>query len=148
MDRAACKNWAGKVFLWEQGSRKDSDALIKQKLRMAKNVCRDCPVRRECLEFALTSEQAGSTSIGRAEFAWRERDARGNFSGGYRYVWRPFTVSTTPAYGIWGGLTATERHRKDIKHEQLVANVCVRGWKCPGCRPVSEWADRLLEEAS
>lgn len=80
-----------------------------------------------------------------AQFAWRQRDDRGNFTGNYRLTWRPFTVSATPPYGVWGGLLPSERHKREIKHEHLVAGVCVRGFRCPGCRDVKEWVNLLLE---
>lgn len=141
MLKASCREWAQGVFFWDDGSRGPDPA----KTAKAKGICYSCPVRRPCLEYALEHEQAGKTYLGMAHLAWRTFDANHNHIG-YRFKWGPFTASSTPAHGVWGGFTAKERHRKDVKHIVVLGDTCIRGRKCSGCRDPHEWAGQLLDE--
>jgi WhiB family redox-sensing transcriptional regulator len=64
---ARCKNFDPEIFF--PISDKDTDLGMRQQ-RTAKQICGSCPVHRECLAFALKTQQA---------------------------------------YGVWGGLSETER---------------------------------------
>lgn len=143
-DQAACRDWSESVFLWDSGSRNAEDPLERRRLKKAKAICARCPVRLDCLEYALNSERAGKTKLGMAQFLWREM-SKGT-QVGTRLIWREFTASVTPPYGVWGGFTATERHRRDIKHLELVDGVCSRGRNCVGCRDTKEWIELLMTD--
>lgn len=49
MDDAVCRQVGGEMFFPENG----------QDSQQAQAVCRDCPVRSECLDYALTLEDSG-----------------------------------------------------------------------------------------
>lgn len=135
MDDAKCRDYPPRMFFREDGSASEEAALTKR----ARRVCRSCPVRRECLRFALQSEQAGSVPLGMGTFIWNHGRKAGTWG------MRVFTVSSTPPAGVWGGLVPGERHRKEIKHLELTDNVCSKGRACPGCRPLDSWVDLALE---
>lgn len=103
---AACRDWSPRVFFWDPGSREDDP----HKKARAVAICNRCPVRSECLEYALVNEKVGSIYLGMAEFNYREHDAQGNVTG-TRSQWRAFTASSTLRWGIWGGLAPEERQR-------------------------------------
>ncbi len=129
MLEASCRNWSQNVFYWDSGSRNPMDPEEQRKQKVAKAICRRCPVRRQCLEYALAHEQPDPVYLGRG-----------------------LSVSNTPAFGVWGGFTAAERHRKDAKHLETHRNAnerleCSQGRRCAGCRPIDQWAAKLLEEA-
>jgi hypothetical protein len=84
--------------------------------RRAKRVCAKCPVRKPCLEDALSHEEG------------RTDPATG--------IW-----TRKLAYGVWGGHTPQDRHMRNIRHYPEC--VCKRPY--PGCRPISERVE-LLEE--
>lgn len=52
--KAACRNQDPTVFFPDEG---DDEATIAAKEAAAKCVCWDCPVRRDCLEFAVVTNQ-------------------------------------------------------------------------------------------
>ena len=134
MAKAKCRDWPNTLFFYEEGSR-----FEPWRQRRALAVCEGCPVRRDCLRYALTLERAGSISLGHAHFANAIRDALGNLVG-WSWSWKAFTASTTPATGIWGGFTPPQRHARAIKHKAGCQEK-----KCSGCRPLDEWVDSLLE---
>lgn len=144
MDAAVCAEIPQRVFFVEEGSRPEPS-----KIRRAKAYCNTCPVRRECLVFAITHERAGQMPFGFAMFLvhpWEQVGRkRWRKKGPPTMAWKKFTASSTPATGIYGGSTPAERHRKHIKHVQLDQGTCIRGRTCPGCRPLDEWADMVME---
>lgn len=138
MSKAACREYDPKLFFKEEGSRNEPWLW-----GTAMRVCEGCPVRRQCLEYALFHERAGSINVGYGSFlntVGRDKD---------EFKWEKFTVSSTPPVGVWGGTLAQQRHAKVIKHITLEdkngRKECVQGRNCPGCRPLDEWVDLLLE---
>ena len=123
--------------------------------------CFRCPVQRECLTETLELERGGVV-IDMPVFrrVWYHRDnqhaqacSSSRCKGCLRvkrvtYEHKEFSVSMTPAHGIYGGFGPRERHTRAVKH----LDGCTRQ-RCNGCRPVSERVELLLgpetkEEAS
>lgn len=102
------------VFYPEPGSDRSPNHMATLH-RRAKRICAQCPVRRECLETALSDEEG------------RWDPDRGRWS---RHL---------PA-GVWGGHTDRERHHRNIRH----LPEC-RLPTCRACRPLSERAALLEE---
>ena len=100
------------VFYPEPGSDKNQHHVARL-YRRAKRICAQCPVRRECLEAALSDEEG------------RWDPEKGRWS---RHL----------PYGVWGGHTPAERHNRNIRHEPKC-----RKPGCRGCRPLSERVDIL-----
>ncbi|NUR57191.1 MAG: WhiB family transcriptional regulator [Catenulispora sp.] len=84
--RAACRGMAASVFFSPHYERGDSRRRREQR---ATSICRGCPVREQCAEFALRTGQA---------------------------------------FGIWGGLTETDRGHnprvpgRSCQHPETVAD--------------------------
>ena len=131
---AKCREWPMATFFFTEGSRHEP-----WRVRRAQAICEGCPVRRECLEYALKHEIAGSIPLGYASFVYKVHDAAGNFVG-ESYKWKQFQASSTPPDGIYGGFTALQRHARAFKHNEG----CKRA-KCPGCKPLVDWVNELLE---
>lgn len=106
MDRAACLGYPTGMFFGEEGSRKGQPQTLNTQ---AKRVCYTCPVRRECLTYAL--EREGSTvGLGMAKYYQPERP------GIPERMWdAEFRITFSPYYGIFGGTTVRERHARSIK---------------------------------
>ena len=85
MDRAGCRPWQHDLFFPEAGSRRGGQASRTAEHR-AKRICARCPVRRECLNYAITFVDV--------QGMWDERNDR---------YYKPNAV------GIYGGLSARER---------------------------------------
>lgn len=137
MLEARCREWPMATFFFTEGSRHEP-----WRRRRAQAICEGCPVRRDCLEYALKAEVAGSIPLGYASFVYKVTDANGNYVG-ESYKWKMFSASSTPPEGIYGGFTALQRHARPFKH----LSGCNKS-KCPGCRPLAEWVDSLLEGAA
>lgn len=105
----------GQMFYPEKGSDNSPHHSVRLH-RRAKRVCAQCPVRRACLQTALSDEER------------RWDPLKGRWS------------RKLPA-GVWGGHTAAERHSWTIKHYPD----CNKRVKCNGCRPLDERAD-ILED--
>lgn len=71
-DRANCKGIGLRVFFHPDGER---DPLRSRREAQAKVVCRDCPVRAECLDEALTTPNPWGSWGGLSERERREIDA-------------------------------------------------------------------------
>lgn len=106
------------IFYPDVGSASMNQHKFAQSVLPAKRICAMCPVRRECLTYAYEYEEGREEMInGTAQ--WRRR--------------LPF--------GVWGGHSAQERHRKNIEHK----DDC-KTQKCrPPCRPIPERV-ALLED--
>ena len=138
-NRALCRGTSDKFWFRKEGDIGGPDAAAQARVRQAKAWCERCPVRRECLTEALVHEQPGMvTFLDMPVFKLVKRDHAGAIVS-IRYERKRFTASNTPPVGIWGGYTASERHRFHVKHHEG----CEKP-KCPGCRPVRERVELLL----
>lgn len=80
-------------FYPDLGSSKADPHKENESAAPAKRVCAMCPVRTECMKYALEMEE-GKYVRENGKERWR-----------HALPW-----------GIWGGHTQTERHRVDIEH--------------------------------
>ncbi len=64
-ESAKCRDWPMSVFFPEEGSRREPWLWAR-----ATRICRDCPVRRECLTFALTMESGTRDRKGIPNGVW------------------------------------------------------------------------------
>jgi WhiB family redox-sensing transcriptional regulator len=117
MAKALCAGMPVSMFYAERGSRK---ALANNEKR-AKRLCAACPVRLECLSYALQIE------------------SKQLIIGGARGSSKEITIKPQAA-GIWGGHTAKERTLVNIRHYPECNR---RGHGA--CRPLDEQVS-LLEE--
>jgi len=158
-ERAACHSYPQSLFFKDPGSRDEPWAWAT-----GRRVCAGCPVRRECLVYALSMERASAIELGvatmiRSDWAPNPRKEHDDTcppgctktrhwkraSNKVFLETKPFTASFTPPVGIWGGFLPHERHAKRIKHAALNdEGECIIP-QCRGCKPVDEWADELLE---
>lgn len=119
--RAACSGMPTSMFYSEEGSRRNGQPPPDEK--RAKRLCARCPVRLECLAYALTIESKPLV-IGTGTKAGHQAD-----------------ISIKPrAWGIWGGHNARERTVTNIRH----LDGCTSR-EHGACRPISEQV-RLLDE--
>lgn len=155
MDDAACESMPVSMFYSDRGSRANQRTNDEAR---AKRLCATCPVRVECLTYALMLESKRLV-IGVAQF-----ESCGTCHGedfacendkhkphpltsecstcdGTGEIAKQKDMSIKPqSAGIWGGQTAKERTRVNIRH--------LPGCKRKGhgaCRPLVEQV-RLLEE--
>jgi hypothetical protein len=118
-ERAACMNLPTSMFYPESGSRREPSPDEAR----AKRVCARCPVRKECLDYALTNEsksvfiRTGMVGTHQADISIKSR-----------------------AWGIWGGHTAAERRHIEVRH----TDDCDRQGHS-ACRPIHKQV-QLLEE--
>jgi WhiB family transcriptional regulator, redox-sensing transcriptional regulator len=106
------------LFFPDPGSSKADPHKQVESAAPAKRVCALCPVRTECLNYALRYEE-GHWSMNEGTKRWHRR----------------------LPWGIWGGHTDTERHRASIEHLETCETKKCR----PPCRPIEDRV-RLLEE--
>jgi hypothetical protein len=119
-DRAACNDLPTSMFYPDRGSRHWEPPPDEKR---AKRVCARCPVRTECLTYALTIES--------------EALVIGSGIKGTHQA----TITIKPrAWGIWAGHTSKERTLLGIRHTDD-CDQKGHGW----CRPIPEQVE-LLEE--
>jgi len=104
---AACRGMDVAIFHPETGSRRSDPGAVNA-WRRALRTCAKCPVRKPCLETALTWEEP----------RWLEIPGRWS---------RPLPE------GVWGGTRPAERHTRAVIHRDDCPK---RG--CRGCRPIAE----------
>lgn len=140
-------------FYFDKGSR-DSEPIT---MKRSKRVCAVCPVRRECLGYALTVESSsqvlGVKTTIRCPDCHGEDDCEGSHAPhpmmsecagceATGQIDRQRLVSIqSRAWGLWGGQTHQERTRNTIRH----LPGCTCGSRRGGCRPLEERID-ILEE--
>lgn len=177
-DKAKCRDWPARLWFSEPTSEDRGTYKAEKDRAMAKRICASCPVIRECLTSTLEREALASIPLGHASFYVKHKQGCGitekscgkDFcvTGGHipscdgkkckgcapKFVFKPFTASVMPPFGIYGGVSPEARNTKALKHYELVRgtkksswgwNVCARDPRCKGCRTVEERVDVLLE---
>lgn len=155
MAGAECAKWSEAQFFPEEGSREEP---WRWKRAIAK--CDRCPVKRECLTYALEMELADAIPLGDAtvlESDWerackpscptncKDQQHWRKASDKVTFATRKFSASFTPPVGVWGGTTPGQRHALRMKHLIVVDGQCVLP-HCKGCRPLDEWVNLLMGE--
>jgi WhiB family transcriptional regulator, redox-sensing transcriptional regulator len=113
-ERAACRDIPVGEFFKEAGGRRGQGMPLDEK--RAKRICALCPVRRECLGYALAVERIPNIL--------------------------PLPDGTETRFmvesaGIWGGTTQAER--RELRHYPN----CSNRKRCAGCIPVKDIVDAL-----